>query len=47
MTGLIALAKEAFHLRSKKVNYWIEMLFDTQELIEKWNTSDIIRYSNI
>lgn len=47
MTGLIALTKEAFHLRSKKVNYWIDMLFDTQELIEGWNTSDIIRYSTV
>lgn len=45
MVGLIKLSKEAFHLRSAKVNYWIEMLFDTKELIEKWHTSDIIRYS--
>ena len=43
---LISMAKSAFHLRGKKVDYWIHMLFDTKELLEKWHQSDIKRYGN-
>lgn len=41
---LISLAKAAFHLRDKKVSYWIGVLFETKELLSKWHESDIKRY---
>ncbi len=43
---LISLAKSAFHLRGKKVDYWIRMLFETKTLLENWHMKDVKRYSN-
>lgn len=43
---LISLAKSAFHLRGKKVDCWIRMLFETKTLLENWHMKDVKRYSN-
>ena len=43
---LISLAKSAFHLRGKKVDHWIRMLFETKTLLESWHMKDVKRYSN-
>ena len=45
LLALIDIAEPIFHLRGKRVEYWIGKVLDTRELIRKWNESDSKRYS--
>lgn len=42
---LITVAARTFHLRSKKVKYWSDMVRRTKSLIGLWRDSDAKRYS--
>lgn len=47
LLALMGIAKTAFHLRNKRVEYWTGKVLYTRELIRKWNKSDSKRYSKI
>lgn len=47
MLALITLAREVFHLRGKKVNYWSELTVDTKDKIKAWRDSDRGRYGKL
>ena len=42
--ALIELSKRLFHLKSKKVNYWIALTEETKHLLIKWKEADYKRY---
>lgn len=44
LLALINLAKRMFHLRSNKVEYWVNKTVSTRELLKKWNDADYNRY---
>lgn len=44
LIALINLAKPIFHLKTKRVQYWIEKTVEVRSLIEKWHESDTERY---
>ena len=44
MLACIGIAKQVFHLRSKRIKYWAEMITEVQKLLQAWKESDINRY---
>jgi chaperone required for assembly of F1-ATPase len=44
---LIYQAKALFHLKSKKVKYWMKLLEETKQKIRSWRLSDMRRYIEI
>ena len=44
MLAYIGIAKQVFHLRSKRVKYWAGQITEVQGLIQKWKESDVKRY---
>lgn len=46
MIALINLAKPIFHLKTKRVKYWVEKIVEVRMLIEKWHERDAERYKN-
>lgn len=47
LIALINLAKPIFHLKTRRVQYWIEKTVEVRSLIEKWHESDTERYKKI
>ncbi len=44
LLSLIDMAKNLFHLTTKRVTYWSNLVIETRNLIRKWRESDITRY---
>lgn len=44
MLAYIGIAKQVFHLRSKRIKYWSGMILDVQRLLQAWKESDADRY---
>ena len=47
LLALIGIAKSAFHLRNKRVKFWVGKVLNVRKLIRNWNTSDSKRYSEL
>ena len=43
----ITLAKVIVHLSTRKSGYWIHLVNDAYEIIDKWHKSDIKRYKSL
>ena len=44
MISYIGIAKQVFHLRSKRVKYWAGLISEVRQLLQKWKESDVSRY---
>lgn len=44
LIALIQIAQGLFHLKTKRLKYWGQMILDVRKLIAKWNESDRERY---
>ena len=44
LISCISLAKSLFHLKGKKVKYWIKLTTEAMEKIKKWHEADVKRY---
>ena len=44
MLAYIGIAKQVFHLRNKRIQYWGRLVSEEQNLIQKWIESDVARY---
>lgn len=44
LLSLIHLAKPLFHLSSKRIGYWGNMILETKGFLKKWRDSDVKRY---
>lgn len=47
LIGMIQIAKPLFHLKSKKVKYWIELASKARNYLQKWKEADVNRYGNL
>lgn len=47
LLAYINIAQRLFHLRAKKVAYWISLVLETRNMIGSWNRSDKKRYKDI
>lgn len=45
LLSLIDVAKQIFHLSTKRVTYWANKTIETRNLIRAWRESDFKRYS--
>jgi len=45
LLALMQLAKEVFHLSSKRIKYWAGLTMEVRSYIRRWNESDRKRYS--
>lgn len=45
LLSLIDVAKQIFHLSTKRVTYWADKTIETRNLIRAWRESDLKRYS--
>ena len=45
LLSLIDVAKQIFHLSTKRVTYWAGKTIETRNLIRAWRESDLKRYS--
>ena len=46
LLGLIPVARALFHLRGKKVQYWVKLTKEALDLVVRWHDSDVERYSD-
>jgi hypothetical protein len=46
LLSYINIAQRLFHLRGKKVGYWVGMTLDTRTLLGKWYKADKRRYKD-
>ena len=46
MLAYIGIAKQIFHLRSKRMKYWSGLILEVRELIQRWKESDVDRYGH-
>jgi hypothetical protein len=46
LLSYINIAQRLFHLRGRKVNYWVGMTLETRTLLGKWYKADKQRYKN-
>ena len=46
MLAYIGIAKQVFHLKSKKTRYWAELITETKRLLQAWKESDVRRYQS-
>lgn len=44
LLSLIHLAKPLFHLSSKRIGYWGNLILETKGFLKKWRDSDVKRY---
>ena len=44
MLAYIGIAKQVFHLRSKRMKYWSGLIIDVRNLLQSWKESDVKRY---
>lgn len=47
LLSLIDIAKSIFHLTTKRVIYWSELVMETRSLIRSWRESDRKRYADL
>ncbi len=47
LLALISIARTLFHLKNKKVTYWIELTVEARNYIKKWMESDSRRYGKL
>lgn len=47
LMALIGIAKQIFHISSKRMKYWSEKIMEVQALIQAWKESDIKRYGKV
>ena len=47
LLALIELAKNVYHLKSKRAWFWADRTINVRNLIREWHSADIKRYSNI
>ena len=45
LLALIGIAKSSFHLKSKRVKYWVGKVLKIRGMIRNWNESDSERYA--
>lgn len=45
LLATIDLAKGVFHLRNKRIKYWVGFVIDVRDLLKKWHDGDVKRYS--
>ena len=44
MLAYIGIAKQVFHLTSKRMKYWAGLILEVQRLLQGWKESDVNRY---
>ena len=44
MLAYIGIAKQIFHLRRKRMQYWSGLILDVRKLLQAWKESDVSRY---
>lgn len=44
MLSYIGIAKQVFHLKSRRVKYWSSLIVEVQALLQAWKESDVNRY---
>ena len=44
MLAYIGIAKQVFHLTSKRMKYWAGLIMEVQRLLQGWKESDVNRY---
>lgn len=44
MLSYIGIAKQVFHLKSRRVKYWSSLIVEVQRLLQAWKESDVNRY---
>lgn len=44
MLAYIGIAKQVFHLRSRRMKYWGGLITEAQGMLQAWKESDIKRY---
>ena len=44
MLAYIGVAKQVFHLKSKRIKYWSGLILEVRSLLQKWKESDVSRY---
>lgn len=44
MLAYIGIAKQVFHLRSKRMKHWSGRIIEVQKLLQAWKESDVSRY---
>lgn len=44
MLAYIGIAKQVFHLRSKRMKHWSGRIIEVQKLLQAWKESDVKRY---
>lgn len=47
LLALIGIAKSMFHLKSKRVEFWVGKVLNVRSMIRKWNQNDNERYKKI
>ncbi len=40
----IGIAKQVYHLRSKRMKYWSGLILEVRKLLQAWKESDVDRY---
>ena len=44
MHAYIGIAKQVYHLRSKRMKYWSSLITEVRKLLQAWKESDVTRY---
>lgn len=44
MLAYIGVAKQVFHLSSKRMKYWSKLILEVRALLQAWKESDVKRY---
>ena len=47
LMAYIGIAKQVFHLKSKRMKYWSGLITEAQRLIQGWIESDAMRYGRL
>lgn len=44
MMAYIGIAKQVYHIRTKRMRYWSRLIIDVRNLLQAWKESDVNRY---
>ena len=44
MHAYIGIAKQLYHLRSRRMKYWSGLIMEVRKLLQAWKESDVNRY---
>ena len=47
LLSMMDIAYRLFNIESSKIEYWTGLVIDVQNLLRKWRSSDIERFSNL